>query len=709
MKKIISMLLAVVMTVTFMVPVMASEQISADNALANAIKVVKEKIEIPKECNKFNYDINSYGDVTSWNLEWSSDSEGKAINVTIDENNLIKRYYSYDRSSSYDKKIPKYSKEQGREIAEKFINVLDEKLIKQFELIDKEGTYSDDSDYSFNYVRVANGIAGYFNNISVSVNKYTGAVSNYSCSYAHNVTFEDASKLISKEQAEKAFIDKLGLKLVYKIKTEDNKPVSYLTYIPKYTNKYIDALTGEVEKVSEYYSYDQSTSEMAMGKAAMDSGANIVLTPEELDAVKGMSDVMSKESVDKKARGISLLGIDDSFKLSTSYLNKDWRDNETFIWYLSYTKELSKDKVQYREVQIDAKSGEILGFDINDPEEGAKAGKTKEEAKAASMKVLKELMASKYDKLKYDESYTEAVSEKEPDYFVFRFNRIENGIECSNNYVSITYDNKSGKVTSASSNWVRNVSFEAPEDIISADKAYDILFDKIGYEPKYIKEDTDNSNDKIWREDTDKFNAVLGYFINTGKPAVISAATGDILDDSGEVYKENTVVDYTDISGLKAENQIRILTEMSIRYNEDQLKPNENLLQKDYFVLLSKLNGRYYFGAAMDDKTIDEMYKSLIFSGIITKEEKAPMSAITREQAAKYFVRFLGYKDVAEIKGIYKSSFKDAGKIDSDLLGYVCIASGMKAMNGSNGLFNPKSNMTRLEGLLSIYSYLSNK
>ena len=712
MKKIISLLLVVIMTISFMVPVMASDETSADNALANAIKAVKEKIEIPKECNKFNYNINSEGDLTLFSLEWTNDTEGKTINVTIDNNNLFRRYYWFDRSTnSYDKKIPKYSEDQGREFAEKFINNLDSKLLTQYKLIKQNNTYREENEYVFNYVREANGIKYYSNNISISINKFTGDVSNYNCTHSSQVTFEDASKIISNEQAKKAFIDKLGLKLVYMIKTKDKKQTSYLAYVPKYSNRYIDGLTGEVEDITEYYLFDEMGIKYeAKSMAASAAGVNISLTPEEIDAVKSMSDVMSKENADKKVRGISFFGLNDGFKLTNSYLSKDWRDNESFIWYFNYTKEISKDKVLSRDIQIDAKTGEIQSFGFNgSQDESTKPKKTEEEAKAICEDVLKNLMPTKYDKLKYDDSYSNNIEKKTQDYFTFRFVRMENGVECSDNYVEVNYDNLAGNVSRANSNWSKNITFEAPKDIIAIDKIYNILFDKIGYDIKYVRDYSKVENEKRWKEFEDAYNAVLGYFVNTDKPAVIGAKTGDILDYSGEVYKENEAIDYTDIKGLKAENEIKILTQMSIRYIDTQLKPKENLLQKDYFILLSQLNNQFYFGNKMDEEAIENMYNSLIYSGIITKEEKAPTSTLSREDAAKYFVRFLGYKNVAEIKGIYQANFKDANKINPDMIGYVCIASGLKAMNGSDGNFNPKSKMTRLDALLSIYSYLNNK
>lgn len=729
-KKIISMMLATAMMITFMTPVMASTSdsttsastgastsiaVSADKGLENAIKAVKEKIVIPEDYDKFTYNIYNQNGLTAWNLGWSNEEAQKNINVTIDENNLISNYSSY-HYTAYEKKIPKYSKEQGRVIAEKFINNLDSKLLPQYKLVENND-YNVDREYYFNYTRQVNGISYNMNNISVNVNNYTGEVTNYNCGFSKNTDFEDATKIISLEQAKKAFIEKLGLKMVYNTRTENEKNVTYLAYVPKDSNKYIDAITGEVETSSGNYgvTYDYSLMDQkAKVMEAAGVGANVVLTPDEIEAVKGMSDLISKEDADKKVRAISLFKLDSEFKISSANLSKDWRNKDSFIWSLNYTKIINKDTNQTKEVQVslDAKSGDIQNFWTYYPSvEGAKPLKTKAEAKTISDDVLKTLIPGIYAKVKFDDTYY-TYDDKSQNQFSFRYVRMENGLECPNDYVTISYDNLSGNVTNMNSNWTNDLKFDDPtKDTISIEKAYQVLFEKIGYDIQYVNDYSSNVTDKIVMPvPVDSSKAVLGYFINGNKPNIISATTGDILNYSGNVYKENGVTDYTDIKGLKAENQIKILTGLSIKYNESELKPNEELLQKDYFLLLSKLNDLYYVDQNTDDeKNVERMYNGLISQGIITKADKAPLSTLTRETAAKYFVKFLRIGQIAEIKGIYKSDFKDADKINPDLLGYVCLTSGLKAMNGSNGYFMPKSEITRLDGLLSIYSYLSNK
>jgi len=710
------MLLAVSMVITFMLPVMASSETSADTGLENAIKAVKEKIEIPKDYNKFTYNINSRNDLNSWSLGWSNEETQKHINVTIDQNNMITNY-NYYQNSGYEKKIPKYSKEQGREIAEKFINNLDPKLLPQFKLAENvEYSYSSDVEYSFNYERQVNGINYATNNISVTVNNNTGVVTNYSNNYTKDTTFEDASKIISLEQAKKAFIEKLGLKMVYNVKHENEKIFSYLVYLPKNPSKYVDALTGEVETIyNDYGIYNKYSLDKSAKMGSTGANANVALTPDEINAVKGIANLLSKEDADKKIRNISFFNLDSEFKLTNAYLSKGWNSSDLLIWSLTYSKIINKDTNQTREIQvsIEAKSGDVQNFWTDYySAEGTKPQKTEEQAKVISDDVLKILVPSNFAKLKYDENYF-TYNDKSQNQFTFRYVRVENGIECPSDYVSITYDNLSGNVINMDSNWTKNLVFEVPKETITIDKAYEVLFNKIGYQLQYINDNNnDNTRDKvILPTQTDSKKAVLGYFVNNNKPSIISATTGDILNYEGNIYKQNIISDYTDIKGLKAENQIKILTQMSIGYRENELKPNDGLLQKDYFVLLSRLNNQYYYldQSLDDDKAIEQMYNGLINEGIITKAEKAPLSTLTREEAAKFFIKFQRFGQIAEIKGIYKSNFKDTNKISPDLLGYVCLTAGLKVMNGSNGYFYPKSKITRLEGLLSIYNYLSNK
>lgn len=723
MKKIISMLLVCAIMVTFMIPAMAngsasSEEttkatVTTDNALKNAIQFVKTKISIPEDCKTFNYNVYTQNGINVWYLSWSNEKTQKYISVTIDEKNFISSYSSYQYTPyNNGKKLPKYSRAEAQKLAEKFVSNLDSSLVKQFKLVENIDYYSD-REYYFTYVRQVNGISFFNNMMSIAVNSTTGEISSYNCSYSKTTSFEDASKVIGLEKAKAAFAEKLGLKLVYQIKTVNDKLVTYLAYIPKEPYKYIDAITGNVENINNNYEiYDTSVAYSEKQMLARAAGESVVLTPEEIDAVDSLNNIITKENADKKIRAITLFNLDGTFTLQSAELRKDWSNENSFIWTLQYRKVLDAETNQYRDVSVslNAKTGDVQNFwTYYTAPEGTKPQKTKEEAKAIADSGLKELLPSKYLKLKYDESYNTYYEDKTQTNFTFRYVRVENGLECPSDYVTISFDNLAGKITSMYGNWTEGLTFADPKKAISVEQANQVLFEKIGYDIQYVADYTQTESEKIIAPyQTDITKAVLGYFFDNYKPKIIDATTGAILNYNGIPYKENRIADYTDIAGSVAENKVKILTQLNIKYLESELKANDLLLQKDYFLILSRLNDLYYMDESIEpEQAIERMYNELINQGIITSGEKAPNATLTREEAAKYFIKFLKLGSVAEIKDIFKCNFTDVKEINPNLIGYVSLASGLKAMNGSNGKFMPKKNITRLEGLMTIYNYLN--
>jgi hypothetical protein len=201
------------------------------------------------------------------------------------------------------------------------------------------------------------------------------------------------------------------------------------------------------------------------------------------------------------------------------------------------------------------------------------------------------------------------------------------------------------------------------------------------------------------------------YALKSGKPFVLDAYTGNILDYNGKPYKENKPPEYNDIPGHFAEEQIKTLAKYGIiSFSSPEYRPNEKIIQKDYLMILSNILDNYYGPVIKEDSEqddIDEMYKQLIREGIIEEDEKSPESLITREDAVKFIIRALKYREVAEIEGIFIVPFSDEEDITPTLKGYVAIASGLKIVSGSGGKFYPKNNLTRGEAAVMVYNYLN--
>ena len=87
--------------------------------------------------------------------------------------------------------------------------------------------------------RTVKNIPYYNNGINVVINKDTGAVQSYNNNWSSALVFPDASKAISLEAAQKAFMDKLGLELIYKYSYQNEKLRIYPVYTTKINNEYL--------------------------------------------------------------------------------------------------------------------------------------------------------------------------------------------------------------------------------------------------------------------------------------------------------------------------------------------------------------------------------------------------------------------------------------------------------------------------------------
>src|SRR5690606_9126463 len=90
------------------------------------------------------------------------------------------------------------------------------------------------------------------NTVSISVNKYTGEVSNYYANWDRDIVFPKPENIISLDEGKEAYMDKIGLNLMFKSTSRlyrmsdlNNEDGYYLAYSNFDKNKAIDAITGE--------------------------------------------------------------------------------------------------------------------------------------------------------------------------------------------------------------------------------------------------------------------------------------------------------------------------------------------------------------------------------------------------------------------------------------------------------------------------------
>lgn len=212
--------------------------------------------------SKYKMDSSSlYGGINnenaSWSFSWSyNDKNNNTYSYLYGAVDAITgEVRSFSVSSSENEYKPnavsKYTKEQSREIAEKFLKEIQPDKFKTSEY--REQYYDvymssvNPSSYNLNYIRKENGISAPFNNLNVTVSAYTGKVINFYMNW-QDYDFPSAAGTMSLEDAYRTLYAKHDLKLryarIYNYEPNNESTVIKLAYMPDSLNGMIDAKNG---------------------------------------------------------------------------------------------------------------------------------------------------------------------------------------------------------------------------------------------------------------------------------------------------------------------------------------------------------------------------------------------------------------------------------------------------------------------------------
>lgn len=720
MRKTLAISLVLVLLATILFPFQALA--AYDKDLEKAINTAKTLLNITDVYDNFTYTINRQNEKTVFNLSWN-DTKNRLgnINVTIDSDGKVINYYAYKPVAGRSlKKLPAFSKGDARKIADTFIRKVHPAAWNNLKYQENNSPMNiNDKYYRFNYIRVESNIPFPENGINISIDGMTGEVESFNYNWYDDVTFPDTGGEIGMAAAQQSYVDKLGLKLVYKMnffEQKDQKP--YLVYTNVYNNRYLDAKTGDIIQSENYYgfnAYNETRAKMDMG-GGLNSyvGASPQpLSPKEQEAVKNAAEIMDQNKAEELARSIFKIGAD--FKLNYVSLYNNWSTKEDYNWTMEFGKEEKQSgTTQYYNysVAIDARSGDVVSFYRSQPyDQNSPVKYTEEQSKKIAADFIKTMNPEKFkeaEQTNWSNPIRPLAEGEQVRESYFTFTRKTNNIYFLENGFNITVDNTTGTVTSYNFTWYKK-PLPAAEKIIDLNQAHKLLFENVGIQLQYISiNPAELYSSKIMPNETQKKEIKLVYAIRPEKPANIDAFTGKILDYNGKPFEVGGNAQYTDIKGNFAERQIKVLAEYGIALPGSQLKPNQNITQREFLYLLLKSTNPYIAVNLTEDGKDDEaLYNALTEAGIVKAGEKSPRSVLSRQDAVKFMIRGLNYDKVAEIKGIYALPFKDAKKIKPELYGYMAIAYGLKIIQGNDGYCSPADNLTKAQTYVLLYNFLN--
>ncbi|HZK70801.1 MAG TPA: YcdB/YcdC domain-containing protein, partial [Clostridia bacterium] len=364
MKKILSVLLVVTLILTTGVPAFGAEADSV--GLEKAITAAKNVVIVPDSFTDFNYSTSQNTvngtTYTYWNLTWNDVSSGGSMYVTIDENGNLTNYYYYNNMNEPDRNqqgLSKITKVQALKTAAEFLT----KAVPGYgnrmkQIVNQElGVYG--TEYQLNFKLYVNDIPVDFINATVSVNRYTGEISNY---YFNGVigdlnliSYPAPTGVVGFDAAGKAYISEIGMDLKYYSYYDYIKKTLkvFSTYETTVNGKAIDAKTGKVVDLF----FDDYGYPMAGGAGGKDKGAPSEqpvseFTKEEQVAIENTNGLIDKSAAEAVARSFGTnFGELKTISLSNSYVEK-----EKYFWNMEF-------ELGY--ASVNAATSELTGFSLN--------------------------------------------------------------------------------------------------------------------------------------------------------------------------------------------------------------------------------------------------------------------------------------------------------------------------------------------------------
>lgn len=720
MKKIISLILSATMLVG-----VASTAFAADNSLGDTLTKVASKVKaqlsIGDEYTKFNGTAQDNGLYEYWNLHWENE-DGTSLSVDANTEVKIMNYnltsatddYRYD--NDFAPSFPQLTYEEAKVVAEKFLNKVLDKATESVEI----GDYND-------VVRTQNITSYYFGgkiklnglnspiDFSVRVNQASKSVSNFSRSdfntkYLGSVP--SAKPSVTKDNAAKLLKDTLKMKLEYTTNDpnssngESDKAV--LRYFPISTGNYlVDAQTGKLINIDDLYSaIEERPSENSAGmESDATRSSEDKLTKAEQEGIDKLAGVLTKEKLDAAVRAMSELGLSGFTLADTSYSKND---DDSYYCNLTYAKADKENKITRKYININAKSAELISMYTNYPyEEEAKKGtlsKTELQKKAEAF--LEKYYKDNFSKSKlYPDVENVLYGEDRVDEN-FTYAQQVNGYFFPENAYQISVNSTSGEIDSFSGEF-RDVSFDSPDGIVTMEQARNAYFSafetKLSYAslPKKLDLSAPEFEKYISYGYRYLYEFKLAYTQTANnEPYAVDAKTGKNL------YYDNSnreALTYTDV---KTDKEILGLASYGIGFSGGVFQKTKELTQLDMVALLVSADG-YLYNATDNENSADVLYNNAYNLGILKKNQRDDNKKITRAELVKTILSMSGYKNVAELKGIYLCSFKDEKSISAEYYGYVAIAQGLGMVKaGENVTFQPNSVATREQAAIMFYNFM---
>lgn len=640
-----------------------------ESFVTKAVNVVKNKIDIPENYDKFNSKVtvepgNRYAYFT-WYGDDDGVNPGGQINVTVDDKLRIisfSQYFYGEFNGNY--KLSVYTSEDAEAEAKNFISKTCPEFYPYMVLVEQEySVHRNFEPYTFKFLRYENGLPCYDNYIDVTVDASTGKVSSFDVNWIDYDKIYPSDTKITPEEASTCMFSNIGMVKEYAKKPDGELYVRYADLSDGIN--YINAYTGNVLNTN-YVSKGSYKNALTVNK-----NFNFWYSDTEFEIDYPISVVETSEYV-SPGNDFILTGI--------QYLQDNY-GNYLYMYYDDF-------KGDVKTYIVDVENGDIRYFDYYQHEVGTENFNLNYEqcSKVADSFVMKHNSSFINNcKLLNSNNQKNYIGE---DVYYFNYTRYINDIAYDDNGVLVGVSRSTGEIISVSSGWDIVVVPEYSLSV-SAEQAFEKYMNFSGFELQYVTAESL----------TKEMELRTVYAPNPLMNLYVDAVTGEVIDSHGDKITTGKIM-YTDISKDVSEEQIKTLYACGILDEAEKFEPNSNILLCDYLLWMCRAID------CVDYNSIDDIAENLVNKGIVTYEEMTLNPCITTETGIKYIISYLGYGDIATLSDTFKTDFVDEGMISEGLIGYAAIAKGLGIFRGN--AFMPKEYIKRNVAAQIMYNLISN-
>ncbi|GAB6158422.1 hypothetical protein JCM39194_16220 [Desulfotomaculum varum] len=678
--------------------------------LDKAIARAKEVFAISNEYETFQSGFNSYNGRAEWHLNWLRETEPRGnisvrLDATTGEIIGMDRWQDIPPGRHYSG-LPQYSWEEGAQRARQWVQKLMPDYVSQIRLLPNQDQpyygYGERGpvEYSYNFVRVVKGIPFPEHNIYVRLNGDTGELLGINLNWDNRLTFPDATRKISSDQAARVVGENVEL-AYFRPPGPANTPVKLVYRVNKGQGLLIDALTGKVlESPGNYYERGGMGGDMAAEKNAKQE-----LTPAEQAEVAKLKNLLSADKALAQAKKVINIPFDlNQVEKRLSY-DYQYPDQKQWNFYWS-----NRDDASYQSINIavDAVTGELVGFNkwqqIDEAAAGQQPRLTREQAQRTAEDFIKKIQSRRLAESKLEQSWSDAYGVKGmPGIYRFVYVRLVNNIPFANNGFEVEVNAYTGEVTSFRMAWWP-LQFPQPSVILEKPKAVNIFLADDGLALEYAR---------IFRDKSDP-PVNLVYRLKDRPSYMIDAQTGRYLNWQGEPIPPKPNYNFTDIAGHPAENDIKQLAKANIvKSVDDKFYPQRNLTKLAALEMLVASRGWYteppyqLLKGSEQEKQQQQVVNAALNLGIITAAETGELNReLTRLEWARLMINTLDYDGVAKLSEIYTLNTKDANQVPRELQGFAALSLGLGLQSVNQGYYRPHEKVTRGLAAMSLVRML---